>query len=118
MSSNDFTGDRQPPDEWDRLIDRALREERDGLPENFAAQTAAFVEAANRSASDRLELWLQRAAIAALIMAAIITLFLTGARVLAALAPILGAGWIYTVALCVGLSLALQHFAQRRIGNT
>ena len=55
----------EPRDTLDRLIDRALREERDRLPENFAARTAAYVEAASREANDRLEAWLQRLAIVA-----------------------------------------------------
>ena len=96
-----------------RLIDRALRAESDGLPENFAAQTAAFVDATSRAASDRLESWLQRAAIVALVIAAIVTVFVIGGRAFAALASLPGAAWVYSVALCVALSLALQHLGKR-----
>jgi hypothetical protein len=101
------------PDKLHRLIDRALRMERDGLPDNFAAQTAAFVEAQSRMAGDRFESWAQRVLIAALIVAAIGTLLLLGGQALALLALIPGAGWVYTVALCVGLSLAAQHAGKR-----
>jgi len=101
------------PDNLHRLIDRALRMERDGLPDHFAAQTAAFVEAQSRVAGDRFESWAQRGLIAALIVAAIVTLFLLGGQALALLALIPGAGWVYTVALCVGLSLAVQHVGKR-----
>jgi hypothetical protein len=141
MSSPEFNGNPEQSDEWHRqelarqaerhtvassadlrrdadvakyrLIDRALRVERDGLPENFAARTGAFVDAASRAASDRLEIWLQRAAIVALIIAAIVTVFVVGGRGLAALAALPGAAWGYSVALCVGLSLALQHLGKR-----
>jgi len=101
-----------------RFIDRALREPRDELPEDFAAQTAAFVESASRSASDRLESRLQLALIVTLIVTAVVTLFVIGGRALAELAAVRGTEWIYTLALCFGLSLAIQHFTQRRTKKT
>jgi hypothetical protein len=89
-------------------IDRALREWREELPENFAAQTAAFVEAQSRDASDRLESWLQRALILALIVSAVVAVLFVGGSALAALASFVGKEWIYSVAICLGLSLAIQ----------
>ena len=98
-----------------RLIDRALREQHDGLPEDFAARTAALIQTASRRVvDDRLESWLQRALLGVLIIAAVVTLLWMGGRALAALASVGGAGWIYAVATCVALSLPMQHFAQRR----
>ena len=110
MSSPEFN-----KDSLDRLISRALHEQHDELPENFAAQTAALVESTARQSSDRLELWLQRALVAALIIAAVITFFvLGGPTVVAALASAPAAGWVYTIALCLVLSLAMQGFRRRR----
>jgi hypothetical protein len=100
----------------DRLIARALREAQDEPPTDFAAQTAALVfEAAqvHRGLNDRLESRLQWAVIAALIAAAGVTLLWMGDRALASLASIGSAGWLYAVATCVILSLALQHLMQR-----
>ncbi len=112
------TADIQPDDELAeyRLIDRALRAQHDEPPEHFAAQTAAFVHSASPAVvGDRLESWLQRALLAALIVTAVVTLFLMGGRALAGLASVRGAEWIYTVATCVALSLGMQHLAQRRM---
>ena len=110
MSSPDFT---------DRLIARALREQNNEPPENFAAQTAAFVRSAERNAGDRLETWLQRALLGVLGVAAAVTLFVMGGRLLAEL-TLAGGGaeWIDTVAICVGLSLGMQHLVQRRMKKT
>ncbi len=94
----------------DRVIERALRERRDELPEDFAARTAAFVESAGHRSSDRVESWLQVALIAALILAAVVTLFVVGGPALATLTSSAGAGWVYAGALCLGLSLAAQRF--------
>ena len=108
-----------PPDFTDRLIARALREQNDEPPENFAAQTAAFVRSAERSASDRLESWLQRALLGVLGVAVAVTLFVMGGPVLAELTPAGGGTeWIYTVVICVGLSLGMQHLVQRRMTKT
>ena len=96
-----------------RLIDRALRAERDGLPEDFAARTAALVEATSRAASDRLESWLQRAVIAVLVVGAILSLIVIGGRGFTALASLPGMGWVSSVVLCVSLSLGLQHLGKR-----
>jgi hypothetical protein len=110
MSSPDFNKDL-----LDRLIGRALREPRDELPDNFAAQTAAFVESNARQSSDRLESWLQRALVAAMIIAAIVTFFVVGGpAAVAALASAPAAGWVYAIALCLGVSLAMQRFGARR----
>ena len=114
MISPDFKDDPQQRDEWHRFVHRALRERSDALPENFAAQTAAFVESAVRGSSDRLESWLQRTLVATLLIAAGVTVYVMGGRALAALSPSPGSGWIYTVALCLGLSIATQHFVRRR----
>jgi len=100
----------------DRLIARALREAQDEPPTDFAAQTAAFVlkaAQAHRGPNDRLESRLQWAVLAVLIAATGVTLFWMGGRALASLASIGSAGWIYAVAICVILSLALQHMMQR-----
>lgn len=110
MSSPEFN-----KDPLDRLIGRALHEQRDELPENFAAQTAAWVESTARQSSDRLESWLQRALVAALIIAAVVTFFvLGGPTAVAALASAPATGWIYTIALCLAVSLAMQGFGRRR----
>jgi hypothetical protein len=95
----------------DRLIEHALRERHDELPEDFAGRTAAFVESAVRRGSDRVESWLQRALIATLIFAAVVTLLVVGGTALATLTSSAGAGWIYAGALCLGLSLVAQRFA-------
>jgi hypothetical protein len=97
-----------------RLIDRALRDERDELPDDFAAQTAALVTAASREASDRLESWLQRASLGVLAISAIASLFVMGWPTLAAVAFAPATGWVCTVALCVGLTLGLQHLLSAR----
>jgi len=107
-----------PPDFTDRLIARALRERSDEPPENFAAQAAAFVHSAERSANDRFESWLQRALLGVLGVAAAVTLFVMGGRVLAELTPAGGTGWIYAVAICGALSLGMQHLVQRRMTKT
>jgi hypothetical protein len=109
----------EPRDKLDRLIDRALREERDGLPENFAARTAALVEAVSREApsrdaNDRLEGWLQRVGIVALGIGGVVSVFAMGRDALASLARVPGAGWVFSIALCVGLSFSMQVFTQRR----
>jgi hypothetical protein len=110
MSSPDF--DRDP---LDHLIGRALREPRDELPDSFAAQTAAFVESTARENSDRLESWLQRGLVAAMIIAAVVTFFVIGGpAVVATLTSASAAGWVYVIAVCLGLSLAMQRFGQRR----
>lgn len=105
MGSSEFNDDAM-----DRLIVRALREQRDELPEDFVARTTAFVESAVRQSSDRVGSWLQGGLIAALIIAAVVTLFEMGGPALAALTSSAGAGWIYAGALCLGLSLAAQCF--------
>jgi hypothetical protein len=107
----------KPRDTLDRLIDRALREERDGLPENFAARTAAYVEAASREANDRLEAWLQRLVIVALGIGVIVSVFVIGRDSLASLALVPGAGWVFSIALCVGLSWGMQRFTPRRLNS-
>src|SRR4051812_49366995 len=108
----------EPRDNLDRLIDRALREERDGLPENFAARTAAYVEAASREANDRLEAWLQRVVIGALAIGVIVSVFVMGRDSLASVALVPGAGWVFSIALCVGLSWGMQFFiTQRRLNS-
>ena len=107
----------EPRDTLDRLIDRALREERDGLPENFAARTAAYVEAASREANDRLEAWLQRVVIGALAIGVIVSVFVMGRDSLASVALVPGAGWVLSIALCVGLSWGMQLFTRRRLNS-
>jgi hypothetical protein len=107
-----------PPDFTDRLIARALRERNDEPPENFAAQTTAFVHSTERNSNDRLESWLQRALLGVLGVAAAVTLLLMGGRVLAELTPAGGTGWIYTVVICGALSLGMQHLVQRRMSKT
>jgi hypothetical protein len=94
------------------VIDRALREWRDELPESFAAETAALVESQSRIASERLEAWLQRALIVALIVTAAVAVALVGDRAFSGLASLFGKDWIYAVAVCFGLSLAIQHFVK------
>jgi hypothetical protein len=97
----------------ERVIDRALREWRDELPENFAAQTAAWVEAQPRAASDQLESWMQRGLVVALIVTAAVAVVLVGGPAFANLASFFGREWIYTVAVCFAISLAIQHFVIR-----
>jgi len=94
----------------DHLIARALREEQEEPPEDFVAQTVAFVlRAPADTLGDRLELWLQRAVLVALIGTVGATLLWMGGRILAGLASVGGAGWIYAVATCMVLSLACQQ---------
>jgi hypothetical protein len=107
-----------PPDFTDRLIARVLRERNDEPPENFAAQTAAFVHFTERLSDDRFESWLQRALLGVLGVAVVVTLLAMGGRVLAELTPAGGTGWICTVAICGALSLGMQHLMQRRMTKT
>jgi hypothetical protein len=108
----------RPPDlrnNIDRLIARALRDEQDEPPEDFASQTAAFVLREHaHGLGDRLELWLQRAVLGVLIGSTGVTLFRMGGRVFAPLASIDGTGWIYTATACFVLSLGIQYVMQRR----
>lgn len=106
MGNRDFDNDP-----LDRLIERAVRERRDEPPEALASQTAAFVESAVRRNSDRLESWLERGLIAALIIAAGGALSAMSSPALSALASSAGAGWFYSGILCVGLSAALHKLS-------
>jgi hypothetical protein len=109
MSAPDFHNDP-----LDRLIGRAIRERSDELPEAFATQTAAFVETEARRSSDRVEFWLERGLIAALIVAVGVTLFVTAGPALNALASSASAGWIYTGAICLGVSMVVQRWCLLR----
>lgn len=108
-----------------RLIARALRQPPIGsLPESFAAETAARIEAMSGTMSDGVEMWLQRALFTLLLVTGTATAVVFGGEWLTALVsrvfalghsgPGTAGDWIVAVAVCLTLSLAIEVGLRRR----
>jgi hypothetical protein len=109
-----------------RLIARTLRNPPlDPQPRDFAARTAAYVEARSRVANERVEVWLERALVTLLVLAgAAIVLVYNGERLRdlasafalsepAAFRVQTLVGWGVAIAACVGVSSALKFDRKR-----
>jgi hypothetical protein len=106
-----------------RLIARALRTPPiDPLPSDFAARMAARALRDQRIANETVEVWLERALVAVLIVAGAFTLltyrdalpelsFSVPAQAAVGIQSVLG--WSFAVAACVGLS-SMFAFAGKR----
>jgi hypothetical protein len=123
VAQNDDDSDAELVAQY-RLVDRALRKPPvDPIPNDFAYRTAAWVEKLAEAADDRFESSLQRALIAALVVASIATIVLFGKDWLPAFVTPLRqsselnspglANWSVVVAICVGLSWAVERWRGR-----
>lgn len=116
----DHKGSRGSDAEY-RLIARALRQPPIGaLPENFAAQMAARVGSTGNVGGDRLETWLVRGLLLAMVVGGIASVTVFGDAWLAPLAAQASGtavSWIVSAVICLVLTLAVENGIRSRMSR-